>query len=801
MAEDVKLTTFVDSKMDPNAFLVRLSESDKNRLHVQDGDFVEILAKVLGGNNIIATVSGSAPPDTLYMSKAAWAAAGLPDIGVVPVRKASPKTGKKVKIKILRMKPLLDVIPENIESQIPMLLVGKIVYERSKISLMASSVFIEVFVEETTPTSPVLVQDSTSIEFGAFKIERAAPKPATLIEEKPIKEIPDRDIVSTAPKILFSDLFGLDPVISDLRSLIVYPLQFPSFYESIGFRPGGVLIFGPSGTGKSSLIFAAANEANAHYLPIGPHILMERYNQGFQSILDKYADVAKRNAPTVVHILDIDRFASAQESFIEKPTTSALIKFIKDLNSGSWASAPVMVVGETRSIESVNRIILDPSVFRETIEVVIPNIHTRRSILDAGMSPQMKKRLDLDVLAEKTHGYSGADIRSLITKAVLCRTQKKLEKTNKDKLSIELMGLDIELTMDDFEEAMKKILPSVMKETAIEIPLISFDDIGGYQETKREFIEAIDWPLRYSDVYQAYCGSSPRGIMLFGPPGCGKTLFAKAVANRASANFLSVKGPELISKYVGESEKKVRELFRKAKQAAPSIIFFDEVDAIAKKRGEGTHEATERVVAQLLTEMDGVETLKDVLVIAATNRIDIVDTALLRAGRFDKLIYIPTPDEAAIREILKVKIKNLPGIKGLDKSQIEELLDRITAMILENEKQLTAPAERAIEELAGLDVTEEKDVAEIIEKIKIGEKNICTKKYIGADIEAITKEAAKIAMAGAIKNAEQKAEEIKDYPAVTFEHFKEAIKKYPPTLSWRDFLAHEAQRINFRRGT
>lgn len=792
----ISLSAFKSSEV---GMVAVFSDQDINKIGADEGDFVSFFAP--NGKEISVKVKGKGMNNRVYLSRECWDISNLSTPGtMLQFRKTTPRIVDKVIVSILNSS---DELP-NLENQVKSLLVGEVVYPQTQIIRALGRSIINISIDEIAPDGATLIKNSTSItvkptsEKRVSKIVTKTAVPSTPIE-KPVEELTEKDLMVKPPKVGFDTVYGMNKMIEILKLLVVYPLRKPELlYNQVGFRSGGILLYGPMGTGKSTLVHALVNEANANYIPIGSYMLSHR--EQLQEILNKVAETARNNAPTIVHFEDLERLTPRQEMSFERGMTSAVIKFIRDISEGDWKKSPVLVIAEATSKEAINKAVLDSGVFREYLEVSIPNEETRKKILMERLQ-DVHGSFDIEEIARRTNGYNGKDLENLINKAIMYSIQKEvndLKAVGGEVRSSESFRFGLYLRMEDFEKALRDVVPSVLKESVIEVPSVSWDDIGGYESTKEEFKKAIEWPLKYRELFESYIGSPPKGILLFGPPGCGKTLFAKAVANAAMANFLAVKGPELASKYYGESEEKIRELFRKAKQAAPAIIFFDEIDAVARARGEHTHEATERVVAQLLTEMDGVEQLKDILIVAATNRIELVDTAILRPGRFDKLIYIPIPDDDAIKAIIKVKTRKLPGIKDFSEWEKDKFFEEVLRLLQEENKKRTVGFEEAVSILSSLDVREKNDIDEILSKIKVEGEKIKSRIYIGADIEAIVKEAAKVALSEKIKMIEKGVGT--ETPGVTLEHFRKAIESNPPSLPWREYLRYESQRIKFKRG-
>ncbi|RLI25485.1 AAA family ATPase, partial [Candidatus Bathyarchaeota archaeon] len=465
------------------------------------------------------------------------------------------------------------------------------------------------------------------------------------------------------------------------------PLKYPELFERLGVEaPKGVLLYGPPGTGKTLLAKAVANETNAAFFSIsGPEIMSKYYGESEERLREIFRQ-AEENAPSIIFIDEIDAIAPKREEVtgeVEKRVVSQLLA----LMDGLKPRGRVVVIGATNRPNALDPALRRPGRFDREIEIGVPNKQGRLEILQIhtrGMP--LADDVDLEYLASITHGFVGADLEALCKEAAMRALRRIIPEIDFEKETIPAEVLNkITVTMNDFLEALKEVEPSAMREVLVEVPNVKWEDIGGLHDVKLELQEAVEWPLKYPELFEYMDARPPKGILLYGPPGTGKTLLAKAVANESEANFISIKGPEILSKWVGESERAIREVFRKAKQAAPSIIFFDEIDAIAPVRGSGLGDShvTERVISQLLTEMDGIEELRGVVVIAATNRPDIVDPALLRPGRFDKLLYVPPPDLEARKEILKIHTRKKPLADDVDLDDIAKRTEGYTGADLE----------------------------------------------------------------------------------------------------------------------
>ena len=518
---------------------------------------------------------------------------------------------------------------------------------------------IQLVVTSTKPSKAVVVAGKTRFKLGSMA----------------------KTVGSSIPHFTYDDLGGLKREVQKVREMIELPMKHPEIFEKIGVEaPKGILLHGPPGTGKTLIAKAVAGETSAHFTTIsGPEIISKYYGESEERLREIFKQ-AEENVPSIIFIDEIDSIAPKRDEVsgeVEKRVVSQLLS----LMDGMKNRGKVVVIAATNRPDSIDPALRRPGRFDREIEIGIPdeegrfeilNIHTRGMPID--------EKVDLQQISKITHGFVGADLEILAKEAAMRSLRRILPDIDleQDKISSEILQ-KIKITKEDFREALKEVKPSALREVLVQTPNITWDDIGGLESLKDELREAIEWPLKHKEAFDHLDVSSPKGILLHGPPGTGKTLIAKAVAKMTESNFINIKGPELLSKWVGESEKGVREIFRKARQAAPCIIFFDELDSLVPRRGSSfDSHVTENVVSQILTEIDGLEELHNVLIIGATNRLDIIDPALLRPGRFDRIIEVPKPDTNSREHIFRIHTKKKPLADDVDFKRLVELTDGFT---------------------------------------------------------------------------------------------------------------------------
>lgn len=561
---------------------------------------------------------------------------------------------------------------------------------------------IKLHVFSTTPAGIVKITDVTEVEL----LPEAVELPAEL------------------PEVMYEDLGGIKPALSKIREIIELPLKHPELFNRLGIdAPKGVLLHGPPGTGKTMLAKAVANESEAYFITInGPEIMSKYYGESEHKLRETF-DLAEKNAPAIIFIDEIDSIAPKRAEVtgeVERRVVAQLLSLMDGLKSRK----NVIVIGATNRPEALDMALRRPGRFDREIELRAPDREGRHEIFQIhtrGMP--LAEDVSLDELADRTYGFVGADIAALCREAAMTSLRRVLPEIDLELKVISKETLDkLIINASDFEDVMKEIQPSALREILFEVPNVSWNDIGGLENVKDLLSEAVEWPLRYAESFKRIGVEAPKGVLLYGPPGTGKTLLAKAIAYESEANFMTVKVSDILSKWYGESEKHIAEIFKKARQVAPAIIFLDELDALAPVRGtaEGEPLATERIVNQLLSELDGLEELRGVVIIGATNRPDIIDPALLRPGRFDEMILVPVPDPKTRLEIFKVHTKKMA----------------------------------------------------LSDDVNLGEFVRITQDYTGADIAAVCKKAGRIAMRENI-NAEK----------VSHKHFLSAIEETGPSVT------------------
>lgn len=638
----------------------------------------------------------------------------------------------------------------------------------------------------------------------------------------------------TGTGITYEDIGGLSDEIQRLREMIELPMKHPEVFERLGIgSPKGVLMYGPPGTGKTLIARAVANESGANFFSIaGPEIMSKYYGESEQRLRELF-EQANKDAPSIIFIDELDSIAPKREDVtgeVERRVVAQLLTMMDGLEE----RGQVVVIGATNRIDAIDPALRRPGRFDREIEIGVPDRNERFEILQIhtrGMP--LSDNVKLNEFAERTHGFVGADISALAREAAMKALRRYLPQIKLDEAVPRELLNSMQVTDYDFEAALKEVEPSAMREVLVEIPEISWNDVGGLVSARQEIIEAVEWPLKRPEKFERMGIRPPKGILLYGPPGTGKTLLAKAVANESSANFISIRGPQLISKWLGDSEKAVRDIFKKARQVAPSILFLDELDAIAPIRGMDIgSKASERVVNQLLTELDGIETLKNVVVIAATNRPEIVDPALIRSGRFDRLVFIGPPGREGRIEIFKIHLKNLSrettvfnwgNVPGNDNNMLIKFLtedlgiDRVDYVKItrnETEKIIRVINEARSVEIA-LDENKEfatfkfndgrtynlhvrKDNGQYIiydekklsDDVIIEELADLTENYVGADIESLCREAVMLAL-----------REDFNIKKIEMRHFRAALKKVRPALVEGMIEYYEKLQEQFKGGT
>ncbi|HEY1211881.1 MAG TPA: CDC48 family AAA ATPase [Nitrososphaera sp.] len=552
----------------------------------------------------------------------------------------------------------------------------------------------ERYLADALESMPLIKGDNVMVPyFGGrltFQIISITPQPgadtASIVTNKTAFTITEKDeALRGMPQVSYEDIGGLRDEMQKVREMIELPLRHPEIFEKLGIEaPKGVLLFGPPGTGKTLLAKAVASESNSHFISIsGPEIMSKFYGESEARLREIFKE-AREKAPTIIFIDEIDSIAPKREEVmgeVERRVVSQMLS----LMDGLEGRGKVIVIAATNRQNAIDPALRRPGRFDREIEIKVPDKNGRLEILQIhSRNMPLDPDVDQKKISAVTHGFVGADLEYLCKEAAMKCLRRLLPDLNLEDEKLPPETLDkLIITQSDFNQAIKDVMPSAMREVFLESPDVKWEDIGGLEGVKRELQEAVEWPLRYPDLYAKIGHTVPKGILLHGPSGTGKTLLAKAVATESEANFISVKGPELLSKWVGESERGIREIFRRARQAAPCVIFFDEIDSIAVARGGGLggevggggSGTNDRVISQILTELDGISELHGVVVLAATNRPDMIDTALLRPGRFDRIVFVPNPDKRTRKRILEIYAKDKPIGIDVDLEKIADNSD------------------------------------------------------------------------------------------------------------------------------
>jgi len=731
MAEKtIKLKVAEAKQQDVGKELIRLDQRAMEELGVSEGDLLELV-----GKKVAAGIAARAYPedeglDIVRIDGLMRSNAGVSIGDLVEIRRAEVKEAAKVVLAPAQKGVHIRSSGESLKR----MLLNKPLKQGDLISTTVSrprspfrsdslweSLFSDEFFQEFF--------EYPAFGLGEIRLKVVSTSPRGLVkvtDKTEVELLPEYVEVTerAAPEVTYEDIGGMKDVIEKVREMIELPLKKPELFDRLGIEPPrGILLYGPPGTGKTLLAKAVANESDAHFIAInGPEIVSKYYGESERQLRELFEE-AEKNAPAIIFIDELDSIAPKRKE-VQGEVERRLVAQLLTLMDGLKERKNVVVIGATNRVDAVDEALRRPGRFDREIEIRVPDAEGRKEIFmihTRGMP--LAEDVDLDEYVQLTHGFTGSDIAALCREAAMNALRRVLPEINLEEKTISREVLEkLVVTRQDFDEALKGIEPSALREIFVEVPSVTWEDVGGLEEVKQLLREAVELPLRRADSFRRLGIEPPKGVLLYGPPGTGKTLLAKAVANESEANFLTAKGSDLLSKWFGESEKRIAEVFAKARQVAPAVIFLDELDALAPKRGTalGEPHVTERIVNQLLSELDGLEELRGVVVIGATNRPDIIDPALLRPGRFDELIYIPIPDKETRKAIFQVHTR----------------------------KMSLAP-----------DV----NLDELVEK---------TEGFTGADIAAVCKKAGRLAL-----------REDLEIEAVKQEHFLRAIEETPPSVS------------------
>ncbi|MDS0283232.1 CDC48 family AAA ATPase [Haloarcula onubensis] len=724
----MKLTVKPLKQKDAGRGLAAIDRAAMDEMDLENGDYIVLEGK--GSNRAVARVWPGYPEDDgkgiVRIDGQLRQEAGVGIDDSVTVEKADVKPATSVTVAL----PQNLRVRGNVGPMIRNNLSGQAVTQGQTVPVSfglgplssMSGQKIPLRIAETAPSGTVVVTDQTEIQ----------------VSEKPAEQIREGEGAASpeSPDVTYEDIGGLDDELEQVREMIELPMRHPELFQQLGIEPPkGVLLHGPPGTGKTLMAKAVANEIDAYFTTIsGPEIMSKYYGESEEQLREVF-DEASENSPAIVFIDEIDSIAPKRgetQGDVERRVVAQLLSLMDGLEE----RGQVIVIGATNRVDAIDPALRRGGRFDREIEIGVPDKEGRKEILQVhtrGMP--LSEEIDLDSYAENTHGFVGADLASLTKESAMNALRRIRPELDLESEEIDAEVLEkLEIDDDDVKDAMKGIEPSALREVFVEVPEVTWDSVGGLEDTKERLRETIQWPLEYGSVFDAMDLEAAKGVLLYGPPGTGKTLLAKAVANEAQSNFISVKGPELLNKFVGESEKGVREVFAKARENAPTVVFFDEIDSIATERGGGQTDSGvgERVVSQLLTELDGIEEMEDVVVVATTNRPDLIDSALLRPGRLDRHVHVPVPDEEARRAIFAVHTRDKPLADGVDLNSLARRTDG----------------------------------------------------YVGADIEAVCREASMAATREFINSVDP--EDIGDSVGnvrVTMDHFEHALDEVGPSVT------------------
>ncbi|UPV74700.1 CDC48 family AAA ATPase [Halorussus limi] len=723
----MKLTVKPLKQKDAGRGLAAVDRQSMHELGVENGDYIVIEGKNQG--RAVARVWPGYPEDEgrsiVRIDGQLRQEAGVGIDDKVTIEKADVKPANSVTIALPQNLQIRGDITPHIRDKLS----GQAITQGQNVPFgfglmgMGSGQSIPLKVASTDPEGTVVVTDSTTINIS----ERAAEEIAQGASGGP----------EGTPSVTYEDIGGLEGELEQVREMIELPMRHPELFSRLGIDPPkGVLLHGPPGTGKTLMAKAVANEIDAHFQTIsGPEIMSKYYGESEEKLREVFED-AEQNAPAIIFIDELDSIAPKREEAggdVERRVVAQLLSLMDGLEE----RGEVTVIAATNRVDAIDPALRRPGRFDREIDIGVPDREGRLEIMQVhtrGMP--LADGVDLEAYADNTHGFVGADLESLAKEGAMNALRRIRPEIDLEEDEIPADVLDsLQVTERDLKEALKGIEPSALREVFVEVPDVTWDQVGGLEDTKERLRETIQWPLDYPEVFEALDMEAAKGVLMYGPPGTGKTLMAKAVANESDSNFISIKGPELLSKWVGESEKGVREVFSKARENAPTVVFFDEIDSIATERGSGGGggaEVSERVVSQLLTELDGLEELEDVVVIATSNRPDLIDSALLRPGRLDRHVHVPVPDEEARKAIFEVHTRDKPVADDID-------LDWLASE---------------------------------------------TEGYVGADIEAVTREASMAASREFIQSVDpEDIGESVGNVRISREHFEQALEEVTPSVT------------------